>query len=142
MPACRGALGARYSVLRGRRRDTEGESAGVLSLRACLTTAWRPSRRRSGIGRRFEVRVLAPHRAQLTSPVRRLPEPEAAAVAGPEAAGADRRPVAAAAGRAAGTPRGAPRKPRGQPSPHYATAGGGLLFRQRQTSVPPRLRRS
>src|SRR5215472_7497380 len=142
MPACRGALGARYSVLRGRRRDTEGGQRGRSQLTRLFDDRLEALSTAVRIGRRFEVRVLAPHRAQLTSPVRRLPEPEAAAVAGPEAAGADRRPVAAAAGRAAGTPRGAPRKPRGQPSPHYATAGGGLLFRQRQTSVPPRLRRS
>jgi hypothetical protein len=45
--------------------------------------------------------------------------------------------------RAAGrTPRGAPREPRRQPSPHYATACGGPSFWQRWTSVPPRLRPS
>ena len=88
----------------------------------------------------FEVRVLAPYRARLTNPVRREPsEPEAAA-GGPEVvAVAGRRPQAAA-GRAADTPPTAPREPRRQLSPHNATACGGLLFRQRQTSVPPRLR--
>ena len=38
---------ASYVAAAGTQR---GDSAGVLSLRACLTTAWRPSRRRSGLG--------------------------------------------------------------------------------------------
>ena len=86
--------------------------------------------------------AFAPYRARLTNPVRRGPEAEAEA-AEPEAAAGPERPSVVAAAEAAGhTLRRAPREPRRQLSPHNATACGGSLFRQRQTSVPPRLRRS
>ncbi len=79
------------------------------------------------LGRRFEVRIVAPYGALPTSPVLAEPEPVVGPVVGP--LGPASAPEAVAP--AGNTPRGAPREPRRQPAPHYAAACGGPLSRKR-----------